>query len=135
MPGRTPVEEASPASLAPEAGEQAVTRLEGTMVLEQVDTVKAEGVWSVLDEGCNSTGHSAEWAERAEKVFKSYGFDMPWVSRRDKVFSRLGGHTVRATGRRRPFRPSVRGLLGRNGFSVLYRGAREINSMKRSLPI
>jgi hypothetical protein len=53
VPGRTPVEEASPASLAPEAGEQAATRLEGTMELEQVDTVKAEGVWRILDEGCN----------------------------------------------------------------------------------
>ena len=70
--------------------------------LRDVDIMKDNNVWIVLDEGCNSTCHGLAWALNAEKKFYDLGYNAPIVSRKQKSYSGIGA-TV-AIGRRRiPF--------------------------------
>ena len=58
--------------------------------LPWVDIMADEGVWVVLDEGCNSTCHGSKWAENAEAKFRALGWKCPWVNRERKTYKGVG---------------------------------------------
>jgi hypothetical protein len=51
-------------------------------------------VWAVLDEGCNSTVHGAEWMAKAEAKFMKLGLDVEFVNTNKKKFSGIGNATI-----------------------------------------
>ena len=52
-----------------------------------VDIWNDDGVWAVLDEGCNSTVRGSEWMERAVEAYAAVGYDVVKISDETKPFN------------------------------------------------
>ena len=71
--------------------------------LRVVDIWNDEGVWAVLDEGCNSTVCGSEWMARAVEAYAAVGYDVVKVSDEAKSFKGLSGLTKTHGSYRIPF--------------------------------
>ena len=71
--------------------------------LRVVDIWNDEGVWAVLDEGCNSTAGGSEWTERAVEAYAAVGYDVVKVSDETTHFKGLSGVTKTHGSYRIPF--------------------------------
>jgi len=71
--------------------------------LRVVDIWNDEGVWAVLDEGCNLTVCGSEWMERAVEAYAAVGYDVGKVSDETKPFKGLSGVTKTHGSYRIPF--------------------------------
>eukprot|EP00435_Cladocopium_sp_Y103_P068333 s119_g31.t1 len=70
---------------------------------ESRDMYDDPDVYCILDEGCNSTCHSAFWAEDACKKLNAMGYDFPLTSTEGKKFAGLGGGSKTEGLRSMPF--------------------------------
>ena len=61
--------------------------------LQVVNIWKDEGIWAVLDEGCNRSMHGTEWGKNARKKLADMGFASPWSSREQCMYSGVGGRS------------------------------------------
>ena len=52
-----------------------------------VDIWNDDGVWAVLDEGCNSTVCGSEWMERAVEAYAAVGYEVVKISDETKPFN------------------------------------------------
>eukprot|EP00435_Cladocopium_sp_Y103_P073901 s140_g45.t1 len=71
--------------------------------LRVIDIWNDEGVWAVLDEGCNSTVCGSEWMTRAIASYATVGYDVVKLSDEPKPFKGLSGVTKTNASFRIPF--------------------------------
>ena len=64
--------------------------------LREVDILEDDGVWAILDEGCNTTCHSKEWRVNAEKKLLAKGFTMEYCHS-EKSYNGVGGTATKAS--------------------------------------
>ena len=65
----------------------------------EVDILKDEGIWIILDEVCNSNCHGDEWARNCEEKLKNFGHEFTWINHKPKGFNGIGGK-VQTVGKR-----------------------------------
>ena len=61
-----------------------------TLNLRVVDPIVHEGVWSIIDDGCNSCCHGEVWRQNAETKMKALGFHPFWLHRNATTFNSVG---------------------------------------------
>ena len=71
-----------------------VRDLEGD--LRVVDLLEDEGIWAVLDEGCNTTCHSKAWRLNAEEKYLKMGYCVEW-QQADKEYHGVGDRPTKAS--------------------------------------
>ena len=71
-----------------------VRDLEGD--LRVVDLSEDEGIWAVLDEGCNTTCHSKAWRLNAEEKYLKMGYCVEW-QQADKEYHGVGDRPTKAS--------------------------------------
>ena len=77
-----------------------MTITQETMPRRTVNVHEDEGIWILLDEGCNSNCHGKEWAKNAEKKLSKYGLEFKWMNRTTKHTKVLVQTKVRTYGKR-----------------------------------
>ena len=69
--------------------------------LRTVNVYKDEGIWILLDEGCNSNCHGKEWAKNTEEKLRKYpGIEFSWVNKAVKQYQGIGTTKVKTYGKR-----------------------------------
>ena len=58
-----------------------------TRNLRVVDPIADEGVWAIIDDGCNSCCHGEVWRQNAEAKMKALGFRSNWLHRKATTFN------------------------------------------------
>ena len=58
-----------------------------TLNLRLVDPIADEGVWAVMDDGCNSCCHGEVWRQRAEAKMKLLRLHPIWLHRKATTFN------------------------------------------------
>ena len=53
-----------------------------TLILRVVDTVADDGVWEIIDDGCNRCCHGEVWRQNAEAKMQALGFHPIWLHRK-----------------------------------------------------
>ena len=64
--------------------------------LREIDILTDDGIWAILDEGCNTTCHSHEWRINAEKKLLQKGFTMEYCHS-EKSYNGVGGSATKAS--------------------------------------
>ena len=65
-----------------------------TLNLRVVDPIADEGVWAIVDDGCNSCCHSDVWRQNAEAKMKVLGLHPMWLHRKATTFNGVGTSTT-----------------------------------------
>ena len=60
--------------------------------LRVVDCLKDEGVWAIIDEGCNSGCHGQRWRENADIKFEKLGFKSVFHKESNMAFKGIGNN-------------------------------------------
>ena len=62
--------------------------------LRVVDTVADDGVWAIIDDGCNRCCHGEVWRQNAEAKMKALGLHPIWLHRKATTFNGVGTSTT-----------------------------------------
>ena len=65
-----------------------------TLNLRVVCPFADEGVWAIIDDGCNSCCHGEVWRQNAEAKMKVLGFHPIWLHRKATTFNGVGTSTT-----------------------------------------
>ena len=65
-----------------------------TRSLQVVDPIADEGVWAIIDDGCNSCCHGEVWRQNAEAKMKVLRLNPIWVHRKATTFNGVGTSTT-----------------------------------------
>ena len=65
-----------------------------TLKLRVVDPIADEGVWAIVDDGCNSCCHGEVWRQNAETKMKVSGLHPIWLHRKATIFNGVGTSTT-----------------------------------------
>ena len=58
--------------------------------LRVVDPIEDDGVWAIIDDGCNSCCHGEVWQQSAEAKMKVLGLHPIWLHRKATTFIGVG---------------------------------------------
>ena len=59
-----------------------------TLSLQVVDPIADEGVWAIIDDGCNSCCHGEVWRQNAEAKMKVFGPSSHLAAQKGNYFQR-----------------------------------------------
>ena len=65
-----------------------------TLSLRVVDPIADEGVWAIIDAGCNSCCHGEVWRRNAETKIFVLRFQPLWVHRKGTTLNGIGTSTT-----------------------------------------
>ena len=65
-----------------------------TLSLRDVDPTADEGVWAIVDDGCNSCCHGEVWRQNAEATMKVLRLQPIWEHRKATTFNGVGTSTT-----------------------------------------
>ena len=65
-----------------------------TLSLRVVDPVADDGVWAIVDDGCNSCCHGEVWRQNAEAKMKALRLQPIWVHRKVSTLNGVGTSTT-----------------------------------------
>ena len=65
-----------------------------TLSSRVVDPIANEGVWAIIDDGCNSCCHGEVWRQNAEAQMKVLRLQPIWVHRKATTFNGVGTSTT-----------------------------------------
>ena len=65
-----------------------------TLNLRVVDPFADEGVWAIIDDGCDSCCHGEGWRQNAEAKMKVLGLHPIWLHRKASAFNGVGTSTT-----------------------------------------
>ena len=68
-----------------------------TLNLRAVDPIADEGVWAIIDDGCNSCCHGEVWRQNAEPKMKVLRLQPIWVHRKVAIFNGVGTSATSGT--------------------------------------
>ena len=59
-----------------------------------VDPIADDGVWAIIDDGCNTCCHSEVWRQNAETQMKVLGLHPIWLLWKATIFNGVGTSTT-----------------------------------------
>ena len=65
-----------------------------TLSLRVVDPIPDDGVWAIIDDGCNSCCHGEVWRQNAEAQMNVLGLHPIWLHRKAITFNGVGTRTT-----------------------------------------